>query len=151
MNETDVKILKQLQRDGRLTNVELADAVNLSPSPCLRRVKKLESDKVIKGYRAILNREKVGFGMTVFVDVSLDNHKDKATSAFEARVVFFENIISCHEVSGASDYRMEIVVPDLKGYEVVLKQIQQLPHVKDIQSNFAIRTVKSGASIPLEI
>ncbi|MFC3123184.1 Lrp/AsnC family transcriptional regulator [Agaribacter flavus] len=149
MDTLDIKILKELQRDGRLSNVELSEAINLSPSPCLRRVKKLEASSVITGYSVTLDRDSVGLGMTVFVDVSLDNHQELATSAFEANVVLFDNVISCHEVSGASDYRLEVVVANLKGYESVLKQIQQLPHVKDIQSNFAIRTVKSGAPLPL--
>nr|WP_133504167.1 Lrp/AsnC family transcriptional regulator [Marinomonas balearica] len=149
MNKTDAEILKRLQQDGRLSNVELAEGINLSPSPCLRRVKNLESEGVITGYSAVIDREKVGYGMTVFVDVSLESHKEFASAEFEASVVVLENVIHCHEVSGVSDYRLEIVVQDLKGYEVVLKQIQQLPYIKDIQSNFAIRTVKSGAPIPL--
>ncbi|ADZ89514.1 Lrp/AsnC family transcriptional regulator [Marinomonas mediterranea] len=149
MDKVDADILKRLQQDGRLSNVELAEGVNLSPSPCLRRVKNLEAEGVITGYGAVINRDKVGFGMTIFVDVSLDSHKETATSEFEASLVLLENVISCHEVSGVSDYRLEVVVRDLKSYEIVLKQIQQLPHVKDIQSNFAIRTVKSGAPIPL--
>ena len=84
MDKVDFAILRQLQDDGRLTNVDLSERIHLSPSPCLRRVKKLEAETVITGYRATLDREKVGLGMTVFVDVSLENHKDQTSCSLKS-------------------------------------------------------------------
>lgn len=149
MDKTDIAILRTLQQNGRLTNVELAEKVHLSPSPCLRRVKKLELDGVIVNYKANLNRKKVGFPMTVFMDVSLDNNKNEASAEFEESIKSMPNIISCHLVSGLADYRMEVVVKDLNEYEPVLKLIQSLPIVNSINSNFAIRQVKMGSSLPI--
>ncbi|WP_293265153.1 Lrp/AsnC family transcriptional regulator [Neptunomonas sp.] len=150
MDKSDRKIVSLLQEDGRLSNVDLADKIDLSPSPCLRRVKKLEEDGVITGYYAALDRQRVGLGMTVFVDVSLDNHRDEASVQFECAILAMDNVISCFVVSGASDYRLEVVVSDLLNYEAWLKTLQRLPIVKDIQSNFAIRAVKTSTSLPIK-
>lgn len=150
MDKTDLQIANLLQHNGRLSNVELSEQVNLSPSPCLRRLKKLESDEVIQGYHAILDRHKVGLGMTVFVDVSLDNHRDQASQLFETSIMQMKNVVNCFVVSGSSDYRLEVVVKDLSSYEDWIRSIQKLPVVKDIHSNFAIRAVKTGAPLPLE-
>ncbi|EXJ11303.1 MULTISPECIES: Lrp/AsnC family transcriptional regulator [Nitrincola] len=145
----DYRILDQLQANGRLTNVELSDKVNLSPSPCLRRVKQLEEEGVILGYRASLNRVALDLGMTVFVDLRLGHHGDQASSQFEASVLAMPNVISCYLVSGTADYRLEVVVKDLQHYELLLRQIQMLPFVKDIHSNFVIRAVKGESPLPL--
>ncbi|SFG31615.1 Lrp/AsnC family transcriptional regulator [Neptunomonas qingdaonensis] len=149
MDKMDLKIAALLQHDGRLTNVELADKIGLSPSPCLRRVKKLEDESVITGYYAALDRQQIGLGMTIFVDVSLDNHRDEASVQFEQAILEMNNVISCFVVSGASDYRLEVVVSDLLSYEAWLKTLQRLSVVKDIQSNFAIRAVKTRAPLPI--
>jgi Lrp/AsnC family leucine-responsive transcriptional regulator len=150
MDKVDYKIASLLQQDGRLSNVELSDKIDLSPSPCLRRVKKLEEEGVITGYYAALDRQLIGLGMTIFVDVSLDNHRDEASLQFESAILAMDNVISCFVVSGASDYRLEVVVSDLLTYEAWLKTLQRLPIVKDIQSNFAIRAVKTTAPLPLK-
>lgn len=146
---TDTQILTHLQNDGRLSNVELAEQVHLSASPCLRRVKQLESAGVIKGYRANLNRRKVGLSITVFIEVRLNRHTSEATEVFEKSVMSLPNVISAFLVSGHADYRLEVVSKDLIHYEDILKTIQNLPHVKDIHSNFAIRAIKSDAPLPL--
>jgi Lrp/AsnC family leucine-responsive transcriptional regulator len=150
MDKVDYKIASLLQQDGRLSNVELSDKIDLSPSPCLRRVKKLEEEGVITGYYAALDRQLVDLGMTIFVDVSLDNHRDEASLQFESAILAMDNVISCFVVSGASDYRLEVVVSDLLTYEAWLKTLQRLPIVKDIQSNFAIRAVKTSAPLPIK-
>ena len=149
MDKTDRQILNQLQADGRLTNVDLAETVHLSASPCLRRVKRLEEQGVITHYRATLCRAKVGLAMTIFVDVTLDNHRNQASDEFEAAVILMANVISCFLISGQADYRLEIVVDDLPSYEAILKQLQALPYVKDLHSNFAIRSIKTAAPLPL--
>lgn len=150
MDKMDLKIAALLQHNGRLSNVELADKIGLSASPCLRRVKKLEDKGVITGYYAALDRQQINLGMTIFVDVSLDNHRDEASQQFEQAILEMDSVISCFVVSGASDYRLEVVVSDLLSYETWLKTLQRLSVVKDIQSNFAIRPVKTRAPLPIK-
>ncbi|UTV99197.1 Lrp/AsnC family transcriptional regulator [Marinomonas rhizomae] len=149
MDKTDRDILSHLQSDGRLTNVALAEEIHLSPSPCLRRVKQLEDTGVIEGYNARIDRQKAGFSMTVFVEVRLKSHADDKHIVFEQAILEMEDIISAHLVSGIADYRLEVVAVDLQDYERILKALQSLPHVKDIQSHFAIRSVKTAAPLPL--
>lgn len=149
MDNIDIQILQALQENGRLTNVELAEKVNLSASPCLRRVKRLEQDGTIAHYRANLEREKVGLTMTVFMDVSLEKHSSQVIRDFELATIAMPHVISCFMVSGAGDYRLEIVARDLQHYEQVLKEVQSLPNIKGINSNFAIRAVKTTATLPL--
>lgn len=150
MNKTDLDILSYLQSDGRLTNVALAEEIHLSPSPCLRRVKQLEEAGVIEGYHARIDRQKAGFSMTVFVEVRLKSHAGDKHIVFEKAILEMEDIISAHLVSGIADYRLEVVAVDLQDYERILKALQSLPHVKDIQSHFAIRSVKTSAPLPLK-
>ncbi len=146
----DRRILEVLQENGRLSNVELAERVALSPSPCLRRVKRLEDEGVIAGYRAVLDRRRVGLGLTVLVEIKIARHsRDNATLHHKALAALPE-IVSCHMVSGAADFVAEVVVRDLDAYEQVLtEKLLALPDVSDIRSNFAIRTIKSGAPLPL--
>lgn len=149
MDNIDFNILRALQDDGRLTNVELAAKINLSPSPCLRRVKRLEKDRVLTSYRAHIDRAKIGLSMTVFVDISLDTNKQSASDEFEQAILDMDSVVSAHLVSGVADYRIEVVVPSLNAYEHVLKLIQTLPMVNNINSNFAIRSLKTGGRLPL--
>lgn len=152
MNELDaidLRILNVLQTQGRLTNVELAEHVNLSPSPCLRRVKLLEEAGYILGYKAQLNPTLLALGMTVFVDLKLIHHNEKASDEFETEIEHLANVINCYLVSGSADYRLEIRVKDLQGYESMLRKLQSLPHVKDIHSNFVIRSVKAESPMPI--
>lgn len=146
---TDTHILQLLQSNGRLSNVELAERIHLSASPCLRRVKQLEAQGYITGYRATLDRKKVGLSMTVFIEVRLNNHTPAASEAFEQSVTTLSHVISAYLVSGFADYRLEVVSRDLSDYEEILKDIQNLPYVKDIHSNFAIRAIKADAPLPL--
>jgi len=150
MDNTDIQILTLLQDNSRLSNVKLAEQIHLSASPCLRRVKQLETLGVIKSYKASLERTKVGLSMTVFIEVRLNNHTGDASDAFEQSVASLPNVISAYLVSGYADYRLEIVSRDLVDYEGILKTIQGLPYVKDIHSNFAIRAIKSDAPLPLK-
>lgn len=149
IDNTDTQILIRLQNDGRLSNVELAEQIHLSASPCLRRVKQLESSGVIKGYKASIERKKVGLSMTVFIEVRLNSHTGEASEAFEMNMANLTNVISAYLVSGYADYRLEVVAKDLNDYESILKAIQNLPYVKDIHSNFAIRAIKSDSPLPL--
>src|SRR3712207_6110353 len=110
----DLKILRALQDDGRLTNNELADRIGLSPSPCLRRVRRLERDGFIRTYRAVLDRESIGLGLTVFVDIKVEKHNRENAQALQEALRALPEVVSCHMVSGAADFVAEIVVANLK-------------------------------------
>jgi len=150
LDRVDRRLLEVLQREGRLSNVALAERVHLSPSPCLRRLKALEHDGVIEGYRAVLDREAVGLGLTVFVELKVEGHSDKLAEAVQEAVTAMPEVVSCHIVSGAADFLLEVVVPDLRAYErFLLGSLLKLPSVSDVRSNFAIRTVKAPGPLPL--
>ena len=151
LDAIDRRILAALQRDGRLSNVELANEVGLSPSPCLRRVRILEKAGVIGGYHATLDRVGLGLGLTVFVGVKVERHQDKLAKAFRDAVQTRPEVVSCHLISGESDFLLQVVVADLAAYErFLLNTLLHLPGVSDIRSNFAIQTVKDQAPLPLE-
>lgn len=151
LDAIDRRILAALQREARLTNVQLADEVGLSPSPCLRRVRLLEEAGVIAGYHAALSRAELGLGLTVFVGVKVERHHDEAATAFRQAVQALPEVVSCHLVSGEADFLLQVVVPDLAGYErLLMGTLLRLPGVSDIRSNFAIQTVKAHAPLPLD-
>jgi Lrp/AsnC family leucine-responsive transcriptional regulator len=150
LDRVDRRLLDVLQHDGRVSNVALAERVHLSPSPCLRRVKALEHEGVIEGYRAVVGREAVGLGLTVFVEVKVEGHSDRVAEAIEAAVAKMPEVVSCHMVSGAADFLLEVVVPDLRAYErFLLGSLLKVPSVSDVNSNFAIRRVKAPGPLPL--
>ena len=150
LDETDLRILACLQEDGRMSNVDLADRVALSPSPCLRRVKRLETEGVVLGYRAVLDRAAMGLGLTVFTAIKVDRHSREAASQLQEALAAIPNVVSCHMVSGEADFLAEIVVTDLAAYERVLTdRLLTLPMVADIRSNFSLRRVKSDAPLPI--
>lgn len=150
LDAIDRRIVSELQADGRLTNVELADRVGLSPSPCLRRVKRLEKAGYIEGYRAALRREGVGLGFSVFVEVKIAGHANDQALAFQDAITDMSEVISCHLVSGEMDYFLEVVVPDLKHYKTFLvEKLLELSIVREVRSNIAIETLKAGAPLPL--
>ncbi len=149
MDKIDRQLINLMQKDATLTTAELADQVGLSASPCARRIKRLEQEGVISGYRAIVSRDTVGIAMTVFVEVSLNNHQASSIDEFEHAVVEVDEVISCHVVSGAYDYLLEVVSKDLAGYETFTRKLQRLENVKDIHTHLAIRQVKGNGSLPI--
>ncbi|EKL9829066.1 Lrp/AsnC family transcriptional regulator [Vibrio alginolyticus] len=149
MDKIDRQLINLMQKDATLTTAELADQVGLSASPCARRIKRLEREGVISGYRAIVSRDTVGIAMTVFVEVSLNNHQASSIDEFEHAVVEMDEVISCHVVSGAYDYLLEVVSKDLAGYETFTRKLQRLENVKDIHTHLAIRQVKGNGSLPI--
>jgi Lrp/AsnC family transcriptional regulator, leucine-responsive regulatory protein len=150
LDAIDHRIVAALQADGRLSNVDLADKVGLSPSPCLRRVKRLEREGYIEGYRAALRRERVGLSFSVFVGVKIEGHANERALLFEKAVAAMPEVIACHMIAGEADYLLEVVVPDLEGYQQFLVgKLLNLPMVREVRSNIAIQTVKAGAPLPL--
>ena len=129
LDRVDRRLLEVLQRDGRLSNVALAERVHLSPSPCLRRLKALEHDGVIEGYRAVLDREAVGLGLTVFVELKVEGHSEARGRPPSRRPSpSLPEVVACHLVSGAADFLLEVVVPDLRAYErLLLGSLLKLP------------------------
>jgi Lrp/AsnC family leucine-responsive transcriptional regulator len=150
LDRFDRRILETLQANGRLPNIDLAAEIGLSPSPCSRRVRLLEESGVIKDYSAVLDRELVGLGLTVFVGIKVERHREKEAEAFREAVSVLPEVIMAHLVSGESDFLLQVVVPDLRAYEDFLTgTLLKLPGVRDIRSNFAIQTVKPQSPLPL--
>jgi Lrp/AsnC family leucine-responsive transcriptional regulator len=150
LDAIDRRIIAVLQADGRLSNVDLADRVGLSPSPCLRRVKRLEQEGYIEAYRAVLERQKIGLGLSVFLGVKISGHANDRALAFQKTVTAMPEVVACHLVSGDSDYFLEIVVPDLAHYRrFLVDRLLELPIVAEVRSNIAIETLKAGAPLPL--
>jgi len=150
LDAIDCRIVATLQADGRLSNIELAARVGLSPSPCLRRVKRLERDGYIDAYRAVLQRERIGLGLSVFVGVKIEGHANDQALAFEKAVLAMPEVVAFHLVSGEVDYFLEVVVPDLEHYrQFLITKLLELSIVREVRSNIAIQTLKAGAPLPL--
>ena len=150
LDAIDLNILRELQADARLPNLVLADRVGLSPSPCSRRVKILEENGVIEGYRAILNRKAIDLGLTVFAGIRVERHTHENATAFVDAVLAMEEVVACHLVSGDVDFLLEVVVRDMTMYEsTLLRRLLQLPAVRDIRTSFAMRTHRASGAVPI--
>jgi Lrp/AsnC family leucine-responsive transcriptional regulator len=150
-DRVDRAIVTALQRDGRIANVDLAEAVSLSPSACLRRVKALEASGIIAGYHAEVSRARAGLGLTVFIGLRVTGHSPETSSDIEQRLLSIPAVVACYLISGNDDFLVEAAVPDLAGYEqLLLGQILAIPAVVEAHSTFAIRTVLSGGPVPLQ-
>lgn len=146
----DVAILRELQTEGRLTNVALSEQVHLSPSPCLRRTQRLERQGAIRGYRAVLDRQAVGLGLTVLVDIKVDRHSSENAENLTRALAEMPEVVSCYMVSGEADFVAEVVVRDLPAYEAFLTgHLLKLPMVADIRSNIALRVIKTDGPLHL--
>jgi DNA-binding Lrp family transcriptional regulator len=152
LDDTDKAILTLLQRDGRLTNAEIADQVGLSQSAAHRRVKQLESAGVIESYTAKVNRAAADLNIFAYVFVKLDSHAEDHLAAFEKQVNLIDEVVSCSAISGGGDYILQVVARDMDGFaQVALKKLARLPGVKDSSSNFVLSTMKQAAGWPLSI
>ncbi|MDE2577221.1 MAG: Lrp/AsnC family transcriptional regulator [Hyphomicrobiales bacterium] len=150
LDAIDRKILDALQADARMPNLQLAERVGLSPSPCSRRVRLLEENGVIEGYRPVLDRAAVGLNVTVFAGVKVERHSHENAEAFVAAMLAMPEVVACHLVSGDMDFLVEVVVPDMATYEaVVLRKILALPSLRDVRSNFAMRSYKANGALPI--
>ena len=150
LDELDFAVLKNLQEHARMSNVELADRIGLSPAPCLRRVQALERAGVIRKYVALLNPNAVARGVTVFVQISLDLQVGGRLDAFERQITQRDEVLECYLMTGDSDYLLRVVVPDVAAYERFLKEaLTQIEGVVGIKSSFALRQVKYSTALPL--
>ena len=143
-------ILQALQSDGRMTNAELAKAIGSSESPCYRKVRKLEEQGVISGYRAEVDQRLLGLPITAFVQVSIDKGDDSSSARFLERVDDEQHIIECHAMSGHADYLLKVVARDLDHFSRICMQgILRYPGVKDLESHFSLQVIKRGAALPV--
>ena len=150
LEKTDLKILKILQEDGRITNLQLSSDVGLSPAPTLERVKKLERAGFIKSYHAELDPKAMGMGIQAFMMVSLAINKNNAIKKFEEQIAKISEVVDCYHLTGAADYLLKIMVPDILGYDILIRE--KLSHIEEItsmQSLIVLSQVKKSNSIPV--
>jgi Lrp/AsnC family transcriptional regulator, cysteine-sensing transcriptional activator len=151
LTPVDVKILSLLQQDASLTAAEIGERINLSTSPCWRRISRLEKAGLIEKKVALLNAEKLGMDLVVFSRISLSKNDELSLEAFEDQVRQFPEIVECHTVTGSADYFLKIITRDIKHYEVFMRrQLLQVPLVSNINSNVAVTQIKYTTSLPLE-
>lgn len=150
LDEMDIRILEELQANGRLTNVELASRVGLSPSPCLARVRSLEEVGIIERYVALLDVERIGPNVSVFIQISLERQSDDVLVAFEGVVNAMPEVMECYLMSGDSDYLLRVLVRDTVHLrDFVRDTLTKLPGVAKIRSSFALKQVKYQTALPL--
>ncbi|AJJ09343.1 asnC-type helix-turn-helix domain protein [Yersinia rohdei] len=146
----DIKILKQLQRAGRMTNQELANKVGMASSPCWRRVKQLEESGIITGYQANIDRRKIGLGILAFIRVKIDSHNEEEAKLFELQVGALKPVIACYAVAGDADFLLQVVAEDLDSFSTfAMSVIRQLSGIKEMQTTFVLREVKPLDNLPL--
>lgn len=146
----DRRILEQLQQDGRMTNQQLSDRVGLSPSPCLRRLKQLESERVIMRYVALVDPESIGLSVTAFVRVRLDRQDDRQLSIFEQAVADFPEVMECYLMTGDADYQLRVLVDSLTTFEDFLRtRLTRIKGVGQVTTSFALRPVVYKTALPL--
>jgi Lrp/AsnC family transcriptional regulator, leucine-responsive regulatory protein len=146
----DAKILAALQRDGRLSVVDLAESIGLSPTPCARRIKALESAGVIQGYTAVLDPARAGLAVLAIVQVKLTEHTDETVARFEREIALMDEVTRCFAMTGSYDFILEVYGKDLDALSnVVLKKLIRVPNVRDMQSSVVLATVKRSMRIPL--
>ncbi|GGZ13062.1 Lrp/AsnC family transcriptional regulator [Novosphingobium colocasiae] len=152
LDAIDRKLLAELQDEGRITNVELANRVGLTAPPCLRRVRSLEEEGIIRGYHADLNPSKLGFTITVFALVSLKSQAEEALREFEGHMNTLPEVRECHMLNGEIDFILKIVSRDLQSFQEFLTgKLTSAPNVDSVKTSLTIRTAKSLPGVPLEI
>jgi DNA-binding Lrp family transcriptional regulator len=150
LDPTDARILHELQEDGRMTNVELAQRVGLTAPPCLRRVRALEEEGIIEGYHAALSGEKLGYTITVFAMVSLKSQAEEDLRAFETHVAGLDAVRECHMLNGEIDFILKIVARDLQQFQHFLtSSLTTAPHVASVKTSLTIRSSKSLPGVPV--
>ena len=151
LDRYDVAILDELQRDARLSNAELAARIGLSAAPTWRRVKWLEDRGYITGYRADIDRRRIGLGVLAFVRVDAERNNAQATRSLEDAMRALPEIVACHYISGAGTFELHVVAKDLDAYSRwAMDTLFKLPNVKDIHTSFSLGEVKAGAALPLD-
>ena len=149
MDSKDRQILSVLQAEGRLTNQELSERVNLSPSPCLRRVRMMEEAGIIKGFTALVDQKAWGLPVTVFIRIKLERHGDEAIQVFERAIAAMPEVMDCWLMTGHADYQLRVIAADLDAYERFVRgKLQKVPGIAGIDSSFAYGQVKHSQVYP---
>jgi DNA-binding Lrp family transcriptional regulator len=150
LDPVDLRLLSQLQGDARITNVALAESANLSPAPCLRRVRDLETAGVIRGYVTLLDPEAVGLNVSVFIQVSLEKQVGSALRTFEETIGSYPEVMECYLMTGDSDYLLRVVASDLKALQsFIVNRLACIPNVANIRSSVALKEVKYKTALPI--
>lgn len=151
LDETDLALLTLIQQDGRISNARIAEQLSLSEAPCWRRRKRLEEEGIIDNYQANLNRERLGFGVLALVQISFADPTDEAPVQFEEKIQEIPEILSCYNVTGETDYLLQVVARDLAAYELFLRTVlRKLPGVRSIQTSISLREVKNSSRLPVQ-
>jgi Lrp/AsnC family transcriptional regulator, leucine-responsive regulatory protein len=151
VEEQDERILATLQRDGRATNQQLAEAVGMSTSACWRRVRGLEESGVIRGYSALVERERAGFATSAILHVSLERHDAKFVDEFVSRVTRRAEVLECFATTGDADYHLRVVVRDMQAYNQFLDDFMfRLPGIRYVRTNMILKEIKTGVALPFE-
>ena len=151
LDKIDLQILKILQENGRIANLQLSNEIGLSPAPTLERVRKLENAEYIKSYHALVDEEKLGLGIKTFIQVSLDFHKNNTIQVFLDEIKNIKEITECHHVTGQCDFVLKVYVSNIKAYEqLIMEKISRIPVVKTFQTMMIMSTSKKEPIVPLE-
>lgn len=151
LSRTDLKLLKLLQVEGGLTNVEVAERIGMSASPCLRRVRQLETAGIIAGYVARLDRRAIGLDIMAMVEVRVDRHHESVAEAFRTAIERESSVIECYTLTGAFDYLLKVVSPNLEAFaDFAMKRLLGLPGVKEVRSSLVLETLKDSTALPLD-
>jgi Lrp/AsnC family leucine-responsive transcriptional regulator len=151
LDRYDRRILEILQEEGRISNQDLADRIGLSPSPCLRRVRALEEARIIAGYRALLDAQKLGFNLIALISISMDRHTPERFARFEAAIEAIPEVLECLLITGRdADYQLKVLVRDMDGYQdLLLNRITRIEGVSGVHSSFVLRRVVDRTRLPI--
>ncbi|MHC8491866.1 Lrp/AsnC family transcriptional regulator [Thalassospira sp. SM2505] len=150
LNATDIRILQALQKDAGISNVQLAELVGMSPSPCLRRVKQLEASGIIKGQVALVDRKKLGFGVLATIQVRLQSHTEAGAEDFARAMNDLPEVLSCWAMTGRQDFLLVAVARDIESFgDFVTHKLLSMPNVRDVQSSLVLKEYKNLTAIPM--
>ncbi|WP_299662948.1 Lrp/AsnC family transcriptional regulator [uncultured Ruegeria sp.] len=151
MDEIDSKLIRALQNDGRMTVIDLAEHVGLSPTPCARRLDRLQRDGIITGYAAQVDPERLGFGVTIFVSVELEKQDRYAIDSFEKAIRRCDEVMECYLMTGSRDILLRVVAKDLNAFDAFLEnRLMKIQGIRNLRSNFALRTMVKRDALPLQ-
>lgn len=151
MDKYDIRILQSIQQNGRISNKELAKQVNLSPAPCWRRMKQLEQEGYINGYKALLNHEKIGLTITAFAHVSLDDHHANTVKSFDRAIAEWLEVQECHATSGGYDYLLKITTVDMQAYNnFMYEKLLKLKAIRSVNTSFSMMQKKISTELTLQ-
>ncbi len=150
LDSVDIRLLAELQQDGRRSVVELAERVGLSPTPCARRIRQLEEAGIVRGYAAQIDPTRLGLTVRAFVQVRLERHTDETVARFTEALAALDAVVSCHATTGDHDFMLQVLAADLESLSnIVLRSLLRIAGVRDVKSSLALETVKQSQRLPL--